>query len=97
MQWSKTYNLTIVVGFYYVELVTSQEVRLQRNISQNRLKYKASKRHIEASNKRLIDADCNHRCVSNDGEVTFDNYIKIDNSEFSAEQVAKMIKARFDL
>lgn len=82
---------------YYVELVASQEVRLQRNITENRLKYKASKRDIETSNKRLIDADCKYRCVSNDGEVTFDNYIKIDNYEFSAEQVAKMIKARFNL
>ena len=35
--------------FYYVELVAPQEIRLQRNVSENRLRNKASKRDIEAS------------------------------------------------
>ena len=83
--------------FYYVELVASQEIRLQRNVTENRLLHKASKRNIEMSNQFLIDSDKNHRCVSNDGEITFENYIKIDNSELSPEVVAKMIKERFSL
>ncbi|WP_343824488.1 shikimate kinase [Clostridium subterminale] len=82
---------------YYVELVATQEVRLQRNITENRLKHKASKRDIEISNHRLIDNDKNYRCVSNDDEIPFDNYIKIDNSNLSAELVAKMIKEHFNL
>ncbi|MBN4051085.1 MAG: shikimate kinase [Alkaliphilus sp.] len=82
---------------YYVELVAPQEIRLQRNITENRLKHKASKRDIEISNQRLINDDKNYRCVSNDGEIQFDNYIKIDNSNLSAELVAMMIKERFDL
>jgi len=82
---------------YYVELVAPQEIRLQRNITENRLKHKASKRDIETSNQRLINDDQNYRCVSNDGEIQFDNYIKIDNSNLSAENVAIMIKQRFDL
>jgi len=82
---------------YYVELVASQEVRLQRNITENRLKHKASKRDIESSNQRLINDDMNYRCVSNDGEILFDNYIKINNSNLSAESVAKIIKEHFDL
>lgn len=82
---------------YYVELVSPQEIRLQRNITENRLKHKASKRDIEISNQRLINDDKNYRCVSNDGEIQFDNYIKIDNSNLSAEFVAMMIKERFDL
>lgn len=82
---------------YYVELVAPQEVRLQRNIAESRLKHKVSKRDIEASNQRLINIDKNYRCISNDGEIRFDNYIKIDNSNLSAEQVAEMIKERFDL
>jgi len=57
---------------YYVELVTSQETRLNRNVTENRLTHKASKRDIEASNQRLINDDKNYRCVSNDGEVKFD-------------------------
>jgi len=80
-----------------VEIVASQKIRLQRNITENRLRHKASKRDIEISNQRLINDDSKYRCVSNDGEVQFDNYIKIDNSNISAELVAKMIKERFDL
>ncbi len=82
---------------YYVELVAPQEIRLKRNITENRLNHKASKRDIEISNQRLINDDKNYRCVSNDGEIKFDNYIKIDNSNLSAELVAMMIKERFDL
>lgn len=82
---------------YYVELVASQEIRLQRNITENRLKHKASKQDIENSNQRLINADRKYRCVSNNDEIQFENYIKIDNSNLSPELVAKMIKERFDL
>ena len=80
---------------YYVELVASQEIRLQRNITENRLKHKASKRDIAFSNQILIDDDKKYRCVSNDGEITFENYIKIDNSNLLPDIVAKMIKENF--
>jgi hypothetical protein len=82
---------------YYVELYASQEIRLQRNITENRLKHKASKRDIESSNQRLLNDDKNYRCISYDGEIKFENYIKIDNSNLSAEVVAKMIKDHFNL
>ena len=52
---------------YYVELIAPQEVRLKRNVSENRLKNKASKRDVEESNARLIRDDANHRCVSYEG------------------------------
>lgn len=81
--------------FYYVELVAPQEIRLQRNITENRLKNKASKRDIETSNKRLIDADKKYRLESYDGEITFENYIKINNSNLEPDKVARMIKDRF--
>ena len=82
---------------YYVELVAPQEIRLQRNITENRLKNKASKQDVENSNQRLINDDKKYRCVSNEGEIPFDNYIKIDNSTLSAELVANMIKEQFNL
>lgn len=82
---------------YYVELVAPQDIRLQRNITENRLTHKASKRNIEFSNQRLILDDNTYRCVSNDNEILFDNYIKIDNSNLPAEVVAKMIKEYFKL
>lgn len=89
----KPYN----TEFYYVELVASREARLQRNVTENRLLCKSSKRDIDASNQRLINDDKNHRLESLDGEIKFDNYIKIDNTELPPDTVAKMIKERFSL
>ncbi|MDE6030974.1 MAG: AAA family ATPase [Oscillospiraceae bacterium] len=83
--------------FYYVELVAPRDVRLQRNVTENRLKNKASKRDVETSNQRLIRDDSNHRLESYDGEIKFENYIKIDNSELAPDVVAKMIKDKFSL
>lgn len=81
--------------FYYVELVASREVRLARNVTENRLAHKASKRDIEASNRRLINDDEKHRFESYEGEIPYENYIKIDNTDLSPEEVARMIKERF--
>ena len=83
--------------FYYVELIAPQEVRLKRNATENRLKHKASKRDIRVSDQRLIDDDENHRCVSREGEITFENYLRIDNSEKEPDAVAEMIKETFAL
>ena len=83
--------------FYYVELIAPQEIRLKRNVSENRLKHKASKRDTEISNRRLIEDDKNHRCVSYEGEITFDNYLRIDNSDKAPEEVARLIKDAFHL
>jgi len=82
---------------YYAELVASQEIRLQRNITENRLKNKPSKRNIEHSTQSILNYDKNNRFVSYDGEITFDNYIKIDNTNLSPEAVAKIIKVKFIL
>lgn len=83
--------------FYYVELVASKEARLERNATENRLKNKASKRDIEMSNRRMESDDAKYRLESMDGEIPFDNYIKIDNSDLEPEVVARMIKERFAL
>ncbi len=80
---------------YYAELVAPQEIRLERNTTENRLKHKASKRDIEASNQRLIRDDQNHRMESLPGEITSQNYIRIDNSALTAEETARRIKERF--
>ena len=80
----------------YAELVAPQDVRLVRNVTENRLKNKASKRDIDASNERLIQDDVNHRMESLPGEITSPNYIRIDNSHMSPEEAARLIKERFD-
>lgn len=82
--------------FYYVELVASQEVRLARNVTENRIRNKPSKADLEISRKRIMDED-NYRLVSNEGEIPFDNYLRIDNSDMSAEDAALKIKQTFDL
>ncbi len=83
--------------FYYVELVAPQQIRLERNVSANRLANKASKRDLESSNRRTLQDDENHRLESREGEIPFENYMKIDNSKLSPKQVAQMIQDRFAL
>ena len=83
--------------FYYVELVASKDVRLMRNVSENRLKHKASKRNIEESGQRLLRNDANHRLESLDGEIPFENYLKIDNTHVPPDEAARQIKERFAL
>ena len=83
--------------FYYVELIAPQEIRLKRNMSDNRLRSKASKRNIEVSNQRLINDDKNHRCVSYEGEIPFENYLRIENSDKEPDEVARIIKETFHL
>ena len=83
--------------FFYVELTAPSEIRLQRNVTENRLQNKASKRDIEVSNQRLICADAQYRLESFEGEIPFDNIIKIDNSNLPPDVVAKMIQEKFNL
>lgn len=83
--------------FYYAELVAPQEIRLQRNATENRLKNKPSKRNLEFSNQLLIYDDERYRTVSTAGEIPFENYIKIDNSNLPPEEAARMIKEKFSL
>ena len=82
---------------YYVELIAPQEVRLQRNETPNRLAHKASKRDVEASRQRLLRDDANYRCVSNPGEIPFENYLRLENADISAERAAAIIQEHFGL
>ena len=82
--------------FYYVELVAPREIRLQRNATENRIRNKPSKADVEASNERLLGED-KYRLVSNEGEIPFDNYMRIDYSQLSAEEAAKQIRDTFNL
>ena len=84
---------------YVVELEAPLETRLERNKTYNRLKHKESKRNLEWSNNDLIRSMTKHRLNSNpgEGEKIFKNYIKINNENLSPEEVAKMIKDRYDL
>lgn len=89
----KTYNADI----YCVELVAPQEIRLKRNETPNRLAHKPSKRDLESSRNRVIAMDKQYRFESRPGEVPFENYMRIDNSNLEPDAVAAMIKERFNL
>ncbi|MCL2169935.1 MAG: AAA family ATPase [Defluviitaleaceae bacterium] len=82
---------------YFVNLVAPQEIRLARNETENRLRHKPSMRHKEAARMRLIDADTRYRWEALEGEFELENFIKIDNTNLEADEVAKIIKERFDL
>lgn len=81
---------------YCVELIADQSVRLERNKTENRLKNKASKRDLVASEQRLLNEE-RYRLVSEEGEIPFENYLRIDNTNLAPDVVAKMIKEKFNL
>ncbi len=80
---------------FYVELEASQDERLKRNVTPNRLAHKKSKRDTEISRQRILREDAKYRLNSYDGEMPFKNYIKINNEHLSPEEVALKIKETF--
>ena len=82
---------------YIVELESSLEERLKRNKTENRLENKASKRNLEWSEKDLLKSVEKYRFNSRENEIQEKNYIKIDNTNISADIVAKTIKEKFKL
>ena len=83
--------------FYFVELETNLEERLKRNVTEERLLEKPTKRDIERSNKELVDSMDKYRMNSNEGELDFENYIRIDNTNLSPEEVATKVIKKFKL
>jgi hypothetical protein len=79
------------------ELYAPLDVRLERNVTENRLKHKPSKKHIEVSNERIIRDSENGRFLSEPGELPFENHMQIDNTNVPPELAARMIKERFGL
>lgn len=84
---------------YTIELETTLEERLRSNKTANRLEHKASKRDLEWSEKDIFRSLERHRLNSNpgEGEKIFKNFYKINNTNISAENVAKMVKEKFNL
>ena len=82
---------------YCVELVADQSVRIERNKTENRRMHKASKRDTAISEKRILHEDAKYRLVSREGEIPFENYIRIDNTDLSPEAAAQRICDAFGL
>ena len=84
---------------YVVELEADLEERLRRNKTENRLEHKASKRDLEWSERDLLNSIQKHKLNSEpgQGESLFENYMKINNTNILPEDVANMIKEKFNL
>jgi len=80
----------------FVELWADLETRLERNGHPDRLSAKASKRDVESSSLRLIEFDKRYRLTSG-GDFPFPEYLRIDNTEKSAPEVARFIADHFRL
>lgn len=68
-----------------------------RNETPHRMERKASKRDIVWSKSNLLKDAENHRLNSNDGELWFENHIKIDNTNLHPDEVADMVIEQFKL
>ena len=84
-------------SIYYVELEADIEERLKRNRHPYRLHHKPKKRDIEWSEKDLRDSMKKHRLNSKNGEISYKNYLRINNTHISPEDVSKEIKEKFQL
>ncbi|MFJ5760381.1 AAA family ATPase [Neobacillus sp. NPDC093182] len=82
---------------YFVELEADLNVRLERNKSPHRLEHKPTKRNIEWSENNLKKSMEKYRLNSLEGEITKQEYIRINNTNMSAEEAAKVIKEKFQL
>lgn len=82
---------------YFVELEADLNERLRRNVSENRLEQKPTKRNLEWSNHDLTKTAARHRLNSYPGEITRDNYLRLDNTTLDAREVAHKIKMGFGL
>ena len=82
---------------YYVELEASLGKRIERNKTPNRLLHKPSKRDTEQCEKRMLAAQKKYRMNSESGEIIEKNYIRIDTTELSAKETAKVIKDSFNI
>ena len=78
----------------FVELETSLEERLRRNRTENRLKYKPLKRNFEISEREILETDKTDQLNSQKQPSGLHHYLKINNTNLSAEEVAKQIQEK---
>lgn len=80
---------------YFVELEANIDERIKRNKTPHRLEHKATKRNIERSENELKETIKTHRLNSTPWEIKNKNYMKVDNTNLEASDVAKMIVKKF--
>ena len=58
---------------------------------------KVSKRDVVWSKANLLKDASNHRLNSADGEVWFENHMKIDNTSLSPDEVADIVISQYKI
>ena len=81
----------------FVELETSLEERLHRNRTENRLKHKPLKRHIEVSEREILETAETLQLNSQHQPNELHHYFKINNTNLSAEETAKQIQNKMKI
>jgi len=82
---------------YFVELEADMSIRLVRNLTENRLKCKSTKRDTAFTERDIRNSLDKHRLNSNPGEITRENYLHLNNEKLSPEETARIIKDTFSL
>ena len=82
---------------YCVELIAPQEVRLQRNRTENRRANKASKRDGDFAEMLLRNEDARYRLVSEPGEIPFAHYLRLENANLTPDEAAERIAEAFGM
>ena len=80
----------------FVELETSLEERLHRNRTENRLKHKPLKWHIEVSEREILETAETLQLNSQHQPNELHHYFKINNTNLSAEEAAKQIQNKMN-
>jgi hypothetical protein len=80
---------------YFVELEADLPERLNRNESEFRLLQKPSKQNVEQSRNHLLENNEKYK-LNSDGDFFYkDNYLKINNTNLSADETARRIVEEF--
>ncbi len=84
-------------NFYFVELSADLETRLKRNVTPHRLEAKPTKKDLEWSKRDLLKTMEKYKLNTDDGEILFENHIKIDNTNLSPDEVTEIIIEKLNL
>lgn len=83
-----------------VELNCDIEERFKRNVSENRISKKPSKQNFDWSRRNIEKQLATRRIIANEADIKrfgAERFIKIDNTNISAKDVAEMISKEFNL
>lgn len=84
-------------NFYFVELSADLDTRIKRNLTPHRMERKASKKDTKWSEENLLKDSQRHRLNTEEGEILFENHLKIDNTNLSPDEVADIVIGKYNL